>query len=376
MPVFNKLVGFSCNNGNNGATNNSEISKTGMGSSASLTTSFITSLLGYFGALGDGGTTTAENLRPKTPVAKSLTNRNLGVIHNLTQIAHSLSQGKIGSGFDVSSAVYGSHIYTRFNEEIITNFINGGKNGEELVRLVDEDENSNNTNPGAIWDNTKQRFTLPKGFYVIMADIKGGSDTPSMSRNVMKYLQDNKGCGTSIWEDLRLANVAVLKAFQEIESLVVEDEEVYDIVLDYISDVHSSDWTNSIDKISTNKTNKPQASKVLNSIINLKSAFKTMRTNLKHLGVASSVPIEPNQQTKLASSTESHVPGVLSCFVPGAGGYDAICCLSICESKTKHKIIDYWEGYDEVGDEGGRTTVCPLLAEYDDGLGVELIVEN
>ncbi len=35
------------------------------------------------------------------------------VVHNLAQLSHCYAQGKVGSGFDVSSAAYGSHIYTR-----------------------------------------------------------------------------------------------------------------------------------------------------------------------------------------------------------------------------------------------------------------------
>ena len=361
-----------------------EISKTGMGSSAALTTSLITSLLGYFGVFDIEMvenfplSTTVEVFDKDDDGREALAiNKHLKIIHNLTQLAHSISQGKIGSGFDVSSAVYGSHIYTRFNEEIINKFINCGKSKEELVRLVDDIDNTeNNVNSirdAFIWDNTKNTFILPKGFYVIMADIKGGSDTPSMSRNVMKYLKDNKD-DTSVWENLRLANMEVLKAFQEISLIVSEDEIVYDLVTDYISELNSADWINCVEKIESD--NKEQVLQIVTSLKKLKSAFKNMRKCMKLLGDVSSTPIEPNQQTKLADDTEADVPGIISCFVPGAGGYDAICCISLIENKTKHKIIDYWEGYNEKGDEGEVINVCPLLVEYDGGLGVELVVER
>ena len=41
--------------------------------------------------------------------------RQLQLIHNTAQYAHSSAQGKIGSGFDVSAAVWGSHLYNRFD---------------------------------------------------------------------------------------------------------------------------------------------------------------------------------------------------------------------------------------------------------------------
>lgn len=37
------------------------------------------------------------------------------IAHNLAQFVHCLAQGKVGSGFDVSAAVFGSQLYTRFN---------------------------------------------------------------------------------------------------------------------------------------------------------------------------------------------------------------------------------------------------------------------
>lgn len=40
-------------------------------------------------------------------------------IHNVAQFIHCFAQGKVGSGFDVSSAVWGSHLYKRFNPAIL-----------------------------------------------------------------------------------------------------------------------------------------------------------------------------------------------------------------------------------------------------------------
>ena len=39
--------------------------------------------------------------------------------HNASQYIHCLAQGKVGSGFDVSSAVFGSQIYTRFDPQVL-----------------------------------------------------------------------------------------------------------------------------------------------------------------------------------------------------------------------------------------------------------------
>lgn len=39
--------------------------------------------------------------------------------HNLAQYVHCLAQGKVGSGFDVSAAVFGTHLYTRFDPKVL-----------------------------------------------------------------------------------------------------------------------------------------------------------------------------------------------------------------------------------------------------------------
>lgn len=89
------------------ANGNTEVVKTGMGSSAALATSLVGALLVWFGVvrLGAGSKNIAEDRR---------------VLHNLAQLAHAVAQGKIGSGFDVAAAVYGTQIYKRFSPEVLS----------------------------------------------------------------------------------------------------------------------------------------------------------------------------------------------------------------------------------------------------------------
>lgn len=68
------------------------VSKTGMGSSAALTTALVGALLQWFEV-------TRLGLRAGMEDRK--------IVHNLAQLAHAAAQGKIGSGFDVAAAVYG-----------------------------------------------------------------------------------------------------------------------------------------------------------------------------------------------------------------------------------------------------------------------------
>ncbi|CAA0811692.1 GHMP kinase family protein [Striga hermonthica] len=83
-----------------------EVAKTGFGSSAAMTTAVVAALLHYLGVVK----LSLENSSlPGDQVSKEL-----DVMHIIAQTAHCIAQGKVGSGFDVSSAVYGSQKYIRF----------------------------------------------------------------------------------------------------------------------------------------------------------------------------------------------------------------------------------------------------------------------
>lgn len=88
-----------------------EVAKTGLGSSAAMTTAVVAALLHYLGVVELSSTKDHEN---RKDIA------DLDLVHKIAQTAHCVAQGKVGSGFDVSSAVYGSHRYVRFSPEVIS----------------------------------------------------------------------------------------------------------------------------------------------------------------------------------------------------------------------------------------------------------------
>ena len=82
------------------------VNKTGMGSSAALITSIVSALLLRLGVI-----TRQEFTQPDSAARK--------LAHNTAQFVHCFAQGKVGSGFDVSSAVFGSQLYTRFDPALL-----------------------------------------------------------------------------------------------------------------------------------------------------------------------------------------------------------------------------------------------------------------
>ncbi|XP_062099826.1 phosphomevalonate kinase, peroxisomal-like [Humulus lupulus] len=103
LPPF-ALITF--NSGESSGENSKpEVTKTGLGSSAAMTSSVVAALLHYLGVVD---------------LAHVKGTADLDVVHIIAQTAHCIAQGKVGSGFDVSSAVYGSHRYVRFSPEVIS----------------------------------------------------------------------------------------------------------------------------------------------------------------------------------------------------------------------------------------------------------------
>lgn len=91
-----------------------DVHKTGLGSSAALITSLVTALMHHFG------------LSP-----------NLDLVHNMAQYVHCLAQGKVGSGFDICSAVKGSQVYTRFDERVLRGLMSRDEvTGQEVSRVT------------------------------------------------------------------------------------------------------------------------------------------------------------------------------------------------------------------------------------------------
>ena len=95
-----------------------DVHETGLGSSAALITSLTAALLVHLDVVSQ------ESLSEDVGEGRRLA-------HNLAQFVHCVAQGKVGSGFDVSAAVFGSHLYTRFDPSVIQDLM-----GEAQVRPI------------------------------------------------------------------------------------------------------------------------------------------------------------------------------------------------------------------------------------------------
>ncbi|PLW57226.1 hypothetical protein PCANC_03133 [Puccinia coronata f. sp. avenae] len=283
-----------------------EVHKTGLGSSAAMVTSLCSAILIHF----------TPSLDPRSPGTKLL-------LHNLSQYVHSLAQGKVGSGFDVSAAIYGTHVYRRFSPSCLDGLL--GSSADQLtpdqLRLaLDPKANRSWVDPSTA--PAMERFCIPKCTTLILADVDAGSHTPSMVGQVLKWKNgEESAAADQLWKALSVQNEQLKLAFEKLEQRAGSDES------HYVSEVLklSTDPTFSLQTDASPVTDTDDVRKLF---IKVSSITKRIRQLMKKMGTQSHVPIEPDGQTDLLDQCEKR-PGVIGSGVPGAGGYDAIWILML-----------------------------------------------
>jgi phosphomevalonate kinase len=286
------------------------------------------------------------------PVRRIL--NDISTITHLAHIAHCHAQGKIGSGFDISAACYGSHIYQRFDPETIRILL------EQLdLDYLDSDETIHSTLQTCVdkrrWGElcviSPVQFKANGWIQVMLADVSGGSESPSMARTVLKW----KNSATEIdnpWVRLQTINQRIVDLFQSVTaSDCIDLRERKRLSMQTLNQCVLS---------------KEDADSVSSRILALKTAFAEARQHLNCMGQLAGVPIEPTEQGLLIDAT-MNIPGVVAALVPGAGGFDAMACIYINESSTRDEIAKLWS-------EWNLAKVCPLNVSgvgYGNGINLE-----
>lgn len=273
----------------------SQAHKTGLGSSAALVTALAGALLAFHASNSD--TSNSATL-------------DLTRLHNLAQAAHCAAQGKIGSGFDVAAAVYGSCLYRRFSPSILESIGEASSAGfsERLHLCVDD----LNLDGNKTWDvEVKSRAVqVPESLMLVMCDVDCGSETPGMVRKVLKWRSDNPEEAGVLWAALQLGQ----------EDLCLELARVSDregLIHREGANANANANAAGVDggvEVDQQFTHKFQP---------LADIISTIRSLVREMSVKSAVPIEPPVITELLDFCTG-LPGVVGGVAPGAGGYDAV----------------------------------------------------
>jgi phosphomevalonate kinase len=290
--------------------------KTGLGSSAALVTSLTAALL--------------ASLLPLT-VGSQLSSHQ-SVIHNLAQAAHCAAQGKVGSGFDVAAAVYGSCLYRRFTPSVLEHVGEAGLEGfgERLHRCVE------NLDPDHKWDTDvlKQAVQIPSTLRLVMCDVDCGSQTPSMVKKVLAWRKERPEQASLLWSALQQGTQDICGELGRLAQLEGMGDTKYQ---------------------------------------NLRDIISTIRSLVREMSSKSGVPIEPPTQTELLDAC-SALPGVVGGVVPGAGGYDAIVLLIENDEKTLGDLQNLLDGWKSTTEQGSGITIgkVSLLGVKQDVQGIRI----
>ena len=270
--------------------------KTGLGSSAALVTALTTSLL--------------EALAKDFKVSE-----NQARIHNLAQAAHCAAQGKVGSGFDVAAAVYGSCLYRRFTPSILERVGEPGREGfgERLHQCVED------LLPDAKWDVEVQKdiVKVPQNLRLVMCDVDCGSQTPGMVKKVLAWRKEKPAEADVLWAAIQ----------QGAEDLCIQ-----------------------LSNLSLTDTSLSSAT----DYQGLRDTIETIRSFVREMSDKSQVPIEPKVQTELLDACAA-VSGVIGGVVPGAGGYDAIALLVQNDDRVVQQLQGMLQGWDSTVKEEDTT---------------------
>jgi len=290
-----------------------DVHKTGLGSSAAMVSSLCSALLEHLTHIGVSSATASA-----APASTLGQQRPLELVHNLVQYVHSLAQGKVGSGFDVSSAIWGTHVYRRFDPVCLKVLLDES----DVSKLAPQELLSQLSLSGnAAWtgDSTCARvtpFALPRRTTLVLADVDAGSNTPSMVGKVLKWRQEHAEAASRLWSDLSASNDAIADLILQLASAAEEDSQSYNATIDALAARKPETWPS---------RNTAEGKRTFTA---LHEQFRETRRLMREMGEQAGTPVEPPEQTRLLDACMA-LPGVVGAGVPGAGGYDAVWILVI-----------------------------------------------
>ncbi|KAK0559778.1 phosphomevalonate kinase [Tilletia horrida] len=350
------------------------VHKTGLGSSAAMTTSLVGALLVHLGAVTKGA-------HGELPLD------DLAFVHNVAQLAHCAAQGKVGSGFDVSAAVWGSQIFRRFEPKVLDGLMGGkiavegeadaldlelppllaamsptneqwrpsplqgdargghptaaegmssiissqakgdGPGSDQLVKALSNFSMASAplAESSSALSNTFRPapIALPPCFSLVLADVDAGSNTPSLVGKVLKWRKEQPAWADQLYTILASANQYLADCLFTLGFSYFTAMEAYKAVAEWAATVPSSQWEEELKK-RPEEANKGLDKEMLSRFVDLRKALRSVRGGMRELGLRAGCPVEPDEMGKLISASVDGAPGIAGGGVPGAGGYDAL----------------------------------------------------
>lgn len=221
-------------------------------------------------------------------------------------MANTIAQKKVGSGFDISCAVFGSVLFEKVSQtqlkeivDIYNKLMDVNENTpldiqvyKHFVELIDKLAFQRNLKPlsedlGTLFSKESQEYNL----YLI--DLSIGSDTRKMVSLVKKYWSENDTDKQNFLSESKRLTSNLLESFKKINTSLTKGK---------------GDGYNDLK-------------------LRLKEIVNLQRKNLKTLGENSGCEIEPDFLTKVLDTIQDN-DEVLMAICPGAGGWDAFVVIT------------------------------------------------
>ncbi|KAL2911605.1 phosphomevalonate kinase [Polyrhizophydium stewartii] len=364
-----------------------DVKKTGLGSSAAMTTSLCAALLVFFGAVEPAAMSVlVRDAGADVDAAIAAAHRaQLDLVYRIAQISHCLAQRNSGSGFDVSSAAVGSHEYTRYDPVVLDSLVRtiketGQIDADALYEAVER----------GTWTQRITPFKMPPGLSLMLGDVSVGTNTVKFVSKVLRWRAEEPELGEFLWQQLNRANTRAVTALKRLNALHAADAVEYAASLELFAAVPASHWAAAIPR--TASIDGAGADAALRDLVNERLAalasgdkaanidqgealrlaalahdaskptlaclvdtlgiFGDIRSLLRVVSDRAQVPITPPEQLRLIDACHD-VAGLLAAGIPGAGGYDAIFCIVVSD-EAKRGVQRVWSAWTE-------TAVMPLL---------------
>lgn len=368
--------------------------KTGLGSSAAVVSSLVTALFSHF------------NLLPSRP--EDVGDEKIKTYaYRVAQVAHCIAQGKVGSGFDVATAFFGTQTYCRFSSRLLTDLMtnpleNSSESYQIGLRAVSDDptvvsemetqpkaDKADKANPystaqgnavflsvlAAEWDDNVDTFTLPPHLNIILADVQGGSETPGMVKKVEDWKNNGGERAAELWKELAKSNRTIEKHFKTLNEIATKNHTAWVEVLNLCGDVPAEKWS----EVQVKVQGDDHKVEIVTKLIELVTDFSTTREHLREMGKASGVEIEPESQKELINAT-CQQNGVVFGGVPGAGGFDAVFAVIIQTPDNaeaiKANIIATWANLSSLTAESNSIFCLPVGIDQNGGVRTRVAYKN
>ncbi|XP_039069243.1 phosphomevalonate kinase, peroxisomal-like [Hibiscus syriacus] len=365
-----------------------EVAETGLDSSAAMTTAVVAALLHYLGVINLSTSSEDQHRLNKNSM-------DLDIMHMIAQSAHCIAQGKVGSGFDVSFAVYGSQCDVCFSPEVLSA-------AQAAVKGMPLEEVIRNILNGK-WDHERTEFSVPPLMTLLLGEpATGGSSTPSMVGAVKKWQKADPEKSQETWIKLAKANSELEIQLNMLRKLAEEHWDAYKCVnvIDRCSRLKQAKFSRFIlcslpskcllPRWSTKPiawtvvegVTEPIKEAVVKALLREREGMLEIQNRMRTMGEDAGIPIEPESQTQLLDAT-MNMEGVLLAGVPGAGGFDAVFAVTLRDSSrnvtnawSSHNVLALLVREDPQGVcfESGDTRCREILRQFLPSTSSELLI--